>query len=331
MALTSEQKTMRRTGVTASEIAAICGLNPWKSPGDIWAEKLGLKEEWAGNEDTERGNELERALVSWTGRRLQRLATFNVETYRSKKEELALATPDGFLLADEPRESPKPIATVEVKAPSWRTAKDWEDPSQDPEGCPKYYLTQAMWQAGVLELPEAIVSGLVDGRLWVYRLPFSEELYQAMLSKAKAFWGYVEAKEPPPVEPGQSTDWVGQVYREQVDKDLIEPPQEARQDAIHAAQTYLVAREQMSRAKLDMEASKGYLCALIEQHQGLSLQGWKCTWKQGSPKKEVDWEGIALKAMGNLAGIVPELEMDKWIVKHTKMKPGFRTFNLKEE
>lgn len=339
MALTAEQKKIRRTGVTASEIAAVCGLNPWASPGDVWSEKLEMKEEWEGNEDTERGNELEHALVNWTGRRLGKPAKTNTETFRSKKDEIALATPDGFLLdrtveyQDEEmtRTADKWIATIEAKAPSWRTAKDWRDPTEVIDGCPKYFLVQAQYQAGVLGLEEAIVSGLVDGRLWVYRLPFSEALYRALIDRAKEFWRYVERREPPPFAPGQSTRWVGEVYREQTYKDLVEPLPEKLQDILDAAHTYALARDEAGKAKLNMSAAKGYLCALIEQHEGLNIPGWKCTWKQAGPKRETDWAQIARTAMDKLAGVVSIEEMDKWIVENTKVTPGSRTFLLRED
>ena len=42
MSLTPEQIEFRRRGITGTDISAIMGLNPWKSPLDIWNEKKGL-------------------------------------------------------------------------------------------------------------------------------------------------------------------------------------------------------------------------------------------------------------------------------------------------
>lgn len=332
MSLSKEQIALRRTGISASEIAAVCGLNPWAGPGDVWADKLGLREEWSGNEDTERGNELEQALVQWTGRRLGLFARANSETFRSKKDELALATPDGFALKKDwdQKEDPR-VATIEVKAPSWRTARDWRDPAEAPDGCPRYYLVQAQWQAGVLGLPEAVVAGLVDGRLWVYRLPFSEALYAALLQRAKDFWAYVEAKDPPPFAPGQPTGWVADAYREQIDADIIMAPEDKLEDVVAAAQTYELARDANKKSKLDMDSAKGYLCALIAEHEGMRIPGYRATWKQAKGRTEVDWEAVAKRAMDALAGVVDLNTLDSWISEASKMKPGNRTFNLRSE
>lgn len=326
--LTPEQIELRKTGVSASEIAAVCGLNPWRGPGDVWADKLGLtgQTEQEQTEDIERGNELEHALVHWTGRRILQHVATNKETFRSKTDELALATPDGFAVDF----AGGATATIEVKAPSWRTARDWSDPKEVSDGCPKYYLVQAQWQMGVLGLGEGYVSGLVDGRLWVYRLAFSEALYQALLARAKDFWRSVEAREPPPFVAGQPTGWISEVYRSQADEGIVEPPGDKLEDLKNAAATYLSAQQARKKAELDMDAAKGYLTSLIKEHAGLKLPGYRCTWKQARASMERDWERIAMDALGKLAGVLPVEEIDAIIAKHTQEKKGSRRFYLKE-
>ncbi len=42
MSLTAEQKADRVNTLGASEIAAVCGLSPWKSVHDVWLSKMGL-------------------------------------------------------------------------------------------------------------------------------------------------------------------------------------------------------------------------------------------------------------------------------------------------
>lgn len=41
MTLTAEQLAKRRTGITSTDIAAICGLNPYKSPMAVYLDKIG--------------------------------------------------------------------------------------------------------------------------------------------------------------------------------------------------------------------------------------------------------------------------------------------------
>ena len=37
--ITEEQRIARKNGLGGSDIAAICGMNPYKSPYDVWLEK----------------------------------------------------------------------------------------------------------------------------------------------------------------------------------------------------------------------------------------------------------------------------------------------------
>lgn len=335
--LTAEQIEMRRTGVSASEISAICGLSPYAGPGEVWADKLGMKPPFEGNLNTERGNELEEALVRWTGRRLGRRVHYSPsETFRSHKDEIALATPDGFLGKEGAEWNGTPTrdkfeATLEVKSPSWRTADHWTHPAEQSDGCPKYYLVQAMWQAGVLELPRAVVAGLIGGELWVYQIPFSPPLYQALLGRAKEFWGYVQRKEPPPFVPGQSTGWIADVYRSQEDEDLVKVPEDKLSDVISAVETYICSHDAKKTAEENMEAARGYLTALIKGHSGLDLPGWRATWKQDKGSKKTDWQAVAKKALDELAAVVDAHTLDSWVAEATAVKPGARRFLLRKE
>src|SRR4051812_13439051 len=60
--LNAEQMSMRQHTLGASEIAAVCGLNPWKSAHDVWLVKRGLAEE-AGNARTRMGLRVEAAVA----------------------------------------------------------------------------------------------------------------------------------------------------------------------------------------------------------------------------------------------------------------------------
>ena len=41
MTLTPEQLAQRALGVSASEVAAVCGLSPYEGPWSVWAKKKG--------------------------------------------------------------------------------------------------------------------------------------------------------------------------------------------------------------------------------------------------------------------------------------------------
>ncbi len=74
--LTAEQHENRATGIGGSDAAAVCGLNPYKSPVDVYLEKVGAA---APVDETERmfwGNKLEDVVADVysdrTGRKVRR-------------------------------------------------------------------------------------------------------------------------------------------------------------------------------------------------------------------------------------------------------------------
>lgn len=63
--LTETQKQLRRGKLGSSSAAAALGLDPFKSAADVYMELTGAVEDSAGNENTERGNLLEPAILKW--------------------------------------------------------------------------------------------------------------------------------------------------------------------------------------------------------------------------------------------------------------------------
>ena len=63
--LTDEDLERRRKGIGASDVAAILGVSPWRSPWDVWADKTGRLQPWEGNEATKIGQYLESSVLSY--------------------------------------------------------------------------------------------------------------------------------------------------------------------------------------------------------------------------------------------------------------------------
>ena len=72
------QKRIGRRGIGGADMAALVGLSRWKSPLDVWAQKLGLVEKVVQNEPMKWGVLLEpliaREYAERTGRRLRKIA-----------------------------------------------------------------------------------------------------------------------------------------------------------------------------------------------------------------------------------------------------------------
>lgn len=195
---------LRRTGLGASEVAAIVGVSPYDSPYSVWARKVGEIPERSPDEAMMWGTLLEAAIrkrVEWiTG--LHAIAIGAM--VRHPSEPWAFATLDGALIESEPsadelltpmvdREALRDVvAVLEIKnSVHFRRFPELPDEIQ----------IQVQWQMLCTGLGAAIVAVLHGGRrLERYDVEADERLQSVLLGAAREFWRLVEEREPPPID-----------------------------------------------------------------------------------------------------------------------------------
>lgn len=105
--ITTEQRTLRKKYIGSSDAAAILGLDPYRSAADVWYDKTGRDLGFDGNEATERGDDIEPALLNYAERKLEVTLERNVMVVSKLMPELA-ANLDGF--------APTLVAPIEGKS-----------------------------------------------------------------------------------------------------------------------------------------------------------------------------------------------------------------------
>ena len=300
---------LRRTGVTASEVATACGLNPWGSPHDLFLEKLGRGKPKEDNPGMKRGRRLEQYILQTLHEDLGRPIVSNSEQVSvvSKRNPLVIATPDGYAL----EHNGLPPAVVEVKSPGMRTLRQWTHPDEMADGIPAYYWPQVLWQMYACEMDHAIFAGLIPGEdIWIYHLTFNRKLFDALLARVEKFWGYVQRQEPPPSPP---LDFVNTWYK-QAGQELAndESVNDAARELARLRAVMKDAKESADRLEVSIKEAIG---------TGAGVEGsWgRATWKQVKSSAKTDWESLAkdLKPSGEMVN------------RHTTIKPGYRRFLLK--
>jgi putative phage-type endonuclease len=178
----------RQAGIGASEIAAVAGIDHYRSPLDVYLAKVNGKK----TEDNQ--------YMSW-GRRLESIIVqaYEDETGRatrpsepsiiySQEWDRALCTPDR--LVDGGR-------LLECK--SSRSDYGW-GPVGTEEIPPSYYA-QVQWQLFCcrhLGFDVADVAALIGGSDFrIYEIAVNREFQLELLAKAQEFWDRVERREPP--------------------------------------------------------------------------------------------------------------------------------------
>ena len=333
MPLTDEQKALRRTGVTATDLSAVLGLNPYRSAFDVYVDKVAPQEHEGEQKAASEAIELGNALEPWIRRhysdRHNVVVAGENQTYKHPKQKLALATPDGLIYGIVPVATTEPPhAVLECKTGgltggAWRISQDWGEPGTDE--VPQQYLIQCHWQLFVLSglhpgMNYADLAALI-GNLGYreYRILPDEQLWGLLYEQAERFWqDYVLAQKPP--EPGPSKDAttaLSHLYPRH-SEDLLEstPTIDELATELHAAQVLLKATE------ADSDALKNQLRAIIADAYGIKGEWGKAIWTKSKDSERTDWKALAEKLLSTLQ---PDVRAEL-LEKHTTVKEGIRSF-----
>jgi len=202
---------LRQHKVSSSNIAAIAGLSKYKTPLQVWADWTGkVPDTFRGNEHTELGQVLEPfAAKLFAKRHWVKVSAANA-LFQHKDLDWAIASPDYFFGEwDEP-------TVLEIKTGSYRQAEKWSDGK-----APDEYVTQVIWQLGVLGLKNAVLSPFLGLDLLEVAgdvpLEFDESFFAALVEKAEEFRAYVDKDIPPDAGAGDS-NVIRQLYDRQKGK-----------------------------------------------------------------------------------------------------------------
>ena len=290
--LTEEQLVFRRTGIGGSEISAVVGMNPHKSPLDVYLSKRdGLVED--ENPDMERGRFLEPGLAAWYAYRESRVLLDQVGSLRHPAHSFAICTPD-YLTRPLGSSNEAPLL-LSIKCPGPFARDNWGEPETDDVPAPA--LLQLQWE--MLIVP-AVMSGvhphgadlaaMVDGDLRIYRIAANPEIQTMLLDGAYRFWrDHVLPGKPPPIDGSESAkQFLSRQHRhhrpEMIEASIDDLPLlvEAREAA--AANDIASERHELARNKLrerigdarGIKSSIGNVSWAANRHGTRSLRAsWK--------------------------------------------------------
>jgi putative phage-type endonuclease len=188
---------VRKGGIGSSDAAAAVGLNPYKSPLELWMEKTGrtpVEETPPGMDDPRYWGTLLEPYVA--------VAYSQKTGHKVRKVNAVLQHPTfPFLLANLDREV---IGNQEVQILECKTAGEfgsrlWKD------GVPEYIQLQVQHQLAVTGKQAADVAVLLCGQnLEVHRIERDEEVIARLIVLETRFWHCVEQDIEPPADGSDS-------------------------------------------------------------------------------------------------------------------------------
>jgi putative phage-type endonuclease len=305
--LTQEQQDIRRTGIGASEIAAVAGCSRWRTPISVYEAKVGAAPE-RDSAPMRWGNRLE-AVIADAYAEERGVTLASPGTLRHPEHEYVLATPDRIALDADGRWA----RVVEIKTAGFRSSEDW-----GPEGTsdvPEDYLCQVQWQMLVTGLPVADLVVLIAGQDYrVYTIQRDDELIALLLQAAQQFWErHVVPGIPPPAD--GSPSYSEHLSRRFATDDGTMLP--ATDEARDLVRRYVDAKDEADAAEERAELLRQQVQALVGEASG--IEGL-CAWRSVKPRAVTDWQQIAAAL-----GATPEV-----IAQHTRPGKSYRRFTLKK-
>jgi putative phage-type endonuclease len=179
--LTEKQRAERKKGIGGSDAAAICGMSKWRTPLDVYLEKLGLIE--SDNKDHLEfiywGNRLENIIAEEYARRTQcKIKRLN-KMIKHPKYPWMLANVDRLIVGKN--------AVLECKTAGQFTSQNWGEDYTDE--FPDEYLLQCAHYRVVLDANYVDLSVLIGGqRLGIYKYKRNNNLEKNLIEKEHDFW-----------------------------------------------------------------------------------------------------------------------------------------------
>ena len=194
----------RKKGIGGSDVAAILGFSPYKSPYQLWLDKTGRSEKKVQNESAHFGHLLEDVVAKEFSRRaglkVQRVTQqlfLEDHPWALGNIDRAVINPeisgnvrfkDGALTTDQ---------LLECKTASEYMSKLFGEEGSDQ--VPDYYLTQCLWYLMITGCQIIHLAVLIGGNKFrMYRIERDEDLIQSIFEHVKSFWfNHVIADVPP--------------------------------------------------------------------------------------------------------------------------------------
>lgn len=301
---------IRKTGIGGSDAGAVCGVNPWKSPVEVWLDKTGQASEFTDNERMFWGRELEDVVANHFA---------NLNGFKVRRNNAVLIHPEyDFMLANLDREivGQEEKTILEVKTASEYTLKKWTE-GEIPAICmtfengvwvpakgeilgniPEHYQLQVQHYMAVTGATKAYLAVLIGGQRYMqYEISRDEELIGFLIKIESDFWQYVTTNTAPPMDESSLTEsTLKALYGKSNGESIILP-----EEALLHIQHYQDFSAQEKAAKNGKDLAKMHLQSMLGEAEcgavGGTLVKWKNTERKGYEVQPTTYRNFGISTL----------------------------------
>lgn len=300
-----EWHRLRRSCITGTDISAIVGLNPYRSALDVYCDKLGLTEEFKGNERTKWGQILEPVVA----RHFAEVYDCELRPGEFIQKDVVGGTPDFYAYFRSGQR------LLEIKTADIRSSHRWTD-----DEFPDEYMCQVQWYLGLTGIDKAHIAALIGGNDFRdYEVDFAPAFFEKLKARAHKFWNeHVLPQIPPEPTAGDSDTATLMFPRADIETFLV-PTMELENLVADLAGLKAGVKER----EAEIDALEAKIKLMMGEKAQCKADLFSLSWKNNKDSEKTDWKQIA----SELAEKCPALYADL-LAKHTTMKPGPRVFRL---
>jgi putative phage-type endonuclease len=302
----------RRKGIGSSDVAAIVGMNPWKTAFDVWVEKRGLVEQQPASVSMKVGRAVERAIAEEYQSVTGRLVRWQGDVQQvDPAEDWRRCHPDGLLMYED--------GGLECKHVGARQVSRYGPSGTDI--LPEEHVIQCVWMMSITKRQFWDLTAWLGPRdLRIYTILRDVELEENLVDRCRRFWTEnVLGNVAPDVSPEQAD---AEFFKKRFPIAMggirpATPEEEALAFHLEAA------RRAFAEVKGTRELVENEMKLSIGEAEGIQGPGFRVTWKNDRPKVKVDWPAVARELS---ATHQDSTALARAVAEFTTTAPGVRRF-----
>jgi putative phage-type endonuclease len=263
---------VRKLGLGGSDMAAVLGLSPWRSPIDIWLDKTSDTVEEKESEPMYWGNVLEEVVAQEFAKR---------SGYKVRNNNFTLQSEEyPYLLANIDREIVGIDAGLECKTANAFKANEW-----DGDNVPDAYYIQCQHYMAVTGKSSWWIACLVGGNTFYYKeIKRNEEVIRAIIDTGAAFWELVKNKTmPAPDDTKQCENALKKLYQKS-NGQSVELPANYGNMIID----YLEIKNQLSELETKKRGIENVMKDFLKDNEKATYGEHFVSWKSTKPRETFD-------------------------------------------
>ena len=257
----------RKLGIGGSDASVVCGINSWKSPVELWMEKVGMSSLQEAGEAAYWGTQLESLVRSEFTKRTGLEVSLVNQILQSEVNPFMLANLDGVV------ESPEHGTCIfEAKTSGAFRISEWEN-----GGVPDEYSLQIQHYLSVTGYQGAYIAVLIGGNnfKWMF-IKRDEELINFLIQLESDFWRCVQSNTPPSIDGSDATSkFLRQRFPDSIPLSKIELPP----TALSLIEKYNEANAKVEEYTNQKQEAENRLKEMLGEHEAGVIGDKVITWK----------------------------------------------------